>query len=89
MKKYQLVLLMKSGIGKEKKAKFLSDLSKWVEGYTKEEVKELGEKKLAYPIKHEQKADYVSVGFEASKVDGLDKRLVISDDIIRHMLLAE
>jgi len=83
-------MLLKSGLAKDRKEKLLSDLKKWVgEGYSKEEVKELGERKLAYPIKHEQKAEYIMISFEANKVDSLDKRLLIHDAIIRHMLIRE
>ncbi len=88
MRSYNLVLLLKSDIKKEQKEKLLDDIKKWAGKIEKETVSLIGEKKLAYPIKKERKGDYVSIVFEAEKVDDeLEKKLRINDSVLRHLLI--
>lgn len=88
MRAYKLVLLLKSDIKKEQKEKFFDDVKKWVGKAEKEKVESLGEKRLAYPIKHERKGEYVLVSFEADRVDeDFDKKLRINEYVIRHLLV--
>ena len=48
-----------------------------------------GMKKLAYPIKKKNEGYYVVVGFKANSdfPKELDRRLKISDNVIRHMVV--
>lgn len=87
MRSYKLVLLLKSGLTKEKKKKLLDLISEWA--HAKEtKTQEIGEKKLMYPIKHEKKGDYVALEFGSDKIDtGFEKRLIISEDILRHLMI--
>lgn len=87
MRTYKLVLLLKSDLGKDKKKKLLDQIETWA-GAKETKVDELGEKKLAYTIKHERKGDYVSMSFGSEKVStDFEKRLVIQEDILRHLML--
>ena len=88
MRSYRLVLVLKGDLKKEDKQKVLSEVKKWVGDPKKEEVKELGEKKLTYPIKHAQKADFVAMLFDTDKiVDDIHKKLEIQDSVLRHLLV--
>lgn len=87
MRSYKLVLLLKSDLGREKKKKLLGQVETWA-GAKEAKTTELGEKKLTYTIKREKKGDYVALEFTSEKVDpGFEKRLVISDDILRHLMI--
>jgi len=88
MRKYKLVLVLKSDIKKESKAKLLKDVLSWGGKIDKENVKELGEKKFAYPISGNKKGDYVVMDFESEAVSNeLDSKVRINDDILRHLLV--
>jgi small subunit ribosomal protein S6 len=52
-------------------------------------VEELGLKKLAYPIRKKNEGYYVLIEFEAPAElpKELDRRLRISDDVVRHIII--
>jgi small subunit ribosomal protein S6 len=88
MKNYKLVLLLKSDLKREQKDKLLEEIKKWIGEAKNEKVESIGERKLAYPIKRERKGEYVVVNFETERVDdGLNKKLIIRDEILRHLLV--
>lgn len=88
MKNYKLVLVLKSDIKKDQKDKLFGDVKKWVGEVKNDKVDSMGEKKFAYPIKHEKKGEYVVFSFDAEGIDGeLNKRLLIRDEILRHLLV--
>ena len=88
MKKYQLVLLLKSDIKKDAKDKLFVDIKSWVGNVASDKVDSIGEKKLAYPVKRAKSGEYVVYNFEAENVsDDLNKRLLIRDEILRHLLI--
>lgn len=88
MRSYRLVFILKSNLKKEKKQKVLSDIKKWAGEVSKEELKELGEKKLAYPIKMERMGEYMVSEFEAEKVaEDLEKKILMQEEILRHLLV--
>lgn len=92
MRKYRLVLLLKSNLAKEKKSVLLDDIKKWIGEIKKEELKNLGERKLAYPIGREKTGDYVVLDFETAKgiPSEFEKRVIIEkDNILRHLLLRQ
>jgi ribosomal protein S6 len=90
MRKYKLVVVFKSDIKKEAKEKLLKDVIVWGGKLTKDVITELGEKKFAYPIRGNQKGDYVLVEFESESVSNeLDAKLRINDDILRHLLVRD
>ncbi len=85
---YQLVLLLKSDLKKEPKEKLFSDVKDLFSEIKTEKTDNLGEKKLMYPIKKEKKAEYVVMNIEADNIKPeLNKRLLIKDEILRHLLV--
>lgn len=87
MRTYKLVMLLKSDLTQEKKKKLLDTVGTWA-GAKESKTEELGEKKLAYVIKHEKKADFVSLQFGSEKITpDFEKRLVIQEDILRHLMI--
>ncbi len=87
MRSYKLVLLLKSDLTKEKKKKLLDQVEA-LAGAKDTKTTELGEKKLTFTIKSEKKGDYVALEFGSEKIDpGFEKRLVIQDDILRHLMI--
>ncbi|MFI5265613.1 MAG: 30S ribosomal protein S6 [Candidatus Levyibacteriota bacterium] len=87
MRSYRLVLVLKSGLTKEKKKKLLDQIDGWA-GAKDSKSTDLGEKKLMYPIKRERKGEYVAMEFQSEKIStDFEKRLIISDDILRHLMI--
>ena len=90
MRKYKLVIVFKSDIKKEAKEKLLKDVKIWSGKTSNDKITELGEKKFAYPIKGNQKGDYVLVEFESESVSKeLDEKIRINDDILRHLIVRD
>lgn len=90
MRNYRLVLLLKNNLKKDQKEKLIGEVKKWTGGQKDILLDELGEKKLAYQIKHEKSADYVKLSFQADKVAAdLDKRLIMQENVIRHLLVRD
>lgn len=87
MRSYKLVLVLKSGVSREKKKQMLDQINGWA-GAQAPKVTELGEKKLMYTIKHEKKGEYVALEFGSDKIStDFEKRLIIQDDILRHLMI--
>lgn len=91
MRNYRLVLLFKSGLKKAKQDEVFTNVKQWIGEEVKEDkIDNLGEKKLAYPIKREKSAEYMMMSFKAQKVSrDLDKRLTMEEDILRHLLVRD
>ncbi len=88
MKSYKLVLLLKSDLKKEAKDKLYADIKTWLGDVENEKAESLGEKKLAYPVKRAKAGEYVLFNFESDKVStDLNNRLVIRDEVLRHLLI--
>jgi len=88
MRSYKLVLLLTPDIKKETKEKLFEEIKKWAGKIESIKVDSLGEKKLAYPIKKAKRGEYAVLSFEAEKVDtDLNRRLLIRDEILRHLLV--
>ena len=83
-----MVLLLKPDIKKEAREKLFDEVKKWLGEIKNDKIESLGEKKLAYPIKRERRGEYAVIDFEAEAVDAeLNRRLLIKDEIIRHLLV--
>lgn len=90
MRNYRLVLLLKGDLAKEKREKTLKDVEKWAGDVKEVDVKVLGEKRLAYPIKGELRAEYVVMTFGADTVGSeLNSRIRMQDDVLRHLLIRD
>lgn len=90
MRKYRLVLILKSDLKKEAKEKLLTQVKEWGGKVSDSKINELGEKKFAYPIKGNQKGDYVVLEFGSDSVSKeLENRVRINSDVIRHLLVRD
>ena len=89
MRNYQLVLVLKTTLTEANRKKLLETVKSWLKGakFTKEE--DWGEKPLSYQIKRQASGFYVNYLFELKDelAKDLEKRLVGSDDVLRHLLL--
>ena len=89
MRNYQLVLVLKTSLTEANRKKFLEGVKSWVKDakFTKEE--EWGEKALSYSIKRQTSGFYINYLFELKDElsKDLEKRLIGSDDVLRHLLL--
>ncbi len=89
-RKYRLVLILKSDLKKEAKAKLLENVKSWSGKISADKITELGEKKFAYPIKGAQKGDYVLFEFESNAVSlEMENKVRINDDVLRHLLVRD
>jgi len=87
-KSYKLVLLLKSDIKKEVKDKLFEEIKKQLGDVKNDKVDSLGEKKLSYPVKRERRGEFAVMNFESEKVTPeFNKRLLIRDEILRHLLI--
>ncbi len=90
LRKYRLVLILKSDLKKEAKEKLLSSIKSWGGKLSGDKITELGEKKFAYPIKGNLKGDYVLMEFESVSVSPeLEAKTRINDDVLRHLLVRD
>ncbi len=88
MRSYRLVLVLKGDLKKEEKQKVFTEIKKLIGDAKKEEIKELGEKKLTYSIKSQKKGDYVAMSFDTDKLaEDIHKKLEIQDALLRHLLV--
>lgn len=88
MRIYRLVILLKSDLKKEAKDKLLAEVKSWLGKLTSDEIESIGEKKLAYPIKKNQKGEYLLINFESDKIDDdFNKKMEINEGILRHLLV--
>jgi ribosomal protein S6 len=87
--KYRLVVILRSGLAKERQEKLIEKIKKILDAKSLE-VRSLGEKKFAYPIKKEKSGEYLFFEFNKEKQNkDIDKKLNIEDDILRHILVRE
>jgi len=90
MRNYRLVVLLKGDLAKTEREKMLSDIQKWAGDLKNVEVDNLGEKKLAYSIRGEQKAEYIVMKFGADALLGdFNARLEMHDNILRHLIVRD
>ena len=91
MTKYEIMFIVKSTL--EETA--LSNITKEVQGLINDgnskviEFKDMGRKKLAYPIKKEISGFYYLINAEASNetIQEFDRKLRINENILRHLIL--
>ena len=90
MNKYEVMFIVKATIDKDEISKTAENMKK-IESLKGKvaEFKELGEKKLAYPIKHELNGYYFLVDMELPKeVEAeLNRKASIDENILRHLIV--
>lgn len=99
MRTYELILVLKTSLGEEKRKKFIETIKEWMKPaspnasqggdvkVTKEES--MGQKMLAYPIKKEKDGYYYMMALESAAGVSADfeKKLLTNDAVLRHLVL--
>jgi small subunit ribosomal protein S6 len=87
---YELMLVINPEWTEEKLSSTTSNISQFIVGLggNVAEVKPLGKRRLAYPIKHFNEGYYLLLQFKLKSESGpeLENRLNISEEIIRYLL---
>ena len=87
---YEVMLVINPELTEEKLNATMSNVSQFITGLGGNiaEVKPLGKRKLAYPIKHFSEGYYVLLHFKLKSESSpeLENRLNISEEIIRYLL---
>ena len=89
MRKYELVLVLKTSLKEADRKKILSGFKDLLKGFKITKDDDLGQKPLSYPIKKEVSGHYLAVDFESedSLPEGFEKKLFGQDDVLRHLLI--
>ena len=90
MNKYEMMFIVKATMDAEQVKATAENVKKNAESKESKvvEYKELGEKKLAYPIKKELNGYYFVMQLEASKeaVAELDRKTALDENVLRHLI---
>jgi len=91
MNKYEMMFIVKATMEADQVKATAEAVKKNAEGKNSKVVdyKELGEKKLAYPIKKEINGYYFVMQMEASKeaIAELDRRTALDENVLRHLII--
>ena len=91
MTKYEIMFIVKTTMEEAKIKSTIEAMKKIItDGKGKiVEVKEMGERKLAYPIKKELNGYYYVLKVEADKdvIKEFDRRSLIDESILRHLII--
>jgi small subunit ribosomal protein S6 len=87
MQNYMLTVLVKNSVDEKKRTAFLDTVKQQFDTLKKEDL--WGNRGLAYPIKHEDKAFYAHFEFaaEQNKIATIDRMVKLNEDILRYLLL--
>ena len=93
MNKYEIMFIVKADISEDDVKKTVSTFEKILtdKGGKITESKDLGQKKLAYEIKKQVRGFYhlINDECESSAVKEFDRRALIDENIIRHLIIKE
>ena len=93
MNKYEIMFIVKADISEEEVAKTVKTFETVLTdmGAKITESKDLGQKKLAYEIKKQVRGYYHLINTEAESkaVKEFDRRALIDENIIRHLIIKE
>ena len=91
MNKYEMMFIVKATIDEAKVSEVAENLKSVITSMKGEitDSKDMGQKKLAYPIKKEVTGFYFVVNFDANNeiVAELDRKARIDESVIRHMII--
>ena len=91
MNKYEMMFIVKATMEADAIKKTADNIKKLVTDNKGKvsEVKEMGERKLAYPIKNEINGYYFVMELEASKeaVKEIDRKTSIDETVLRHIII--
>lgn len=90
MRDYKLVVVLKSDLKKENKDQILTDIKSWIGEMKDEKIENLGDRKLAYPIKRQRTGEYMVVNFDAATIPtDLNNKMRMQEDVLRYLLVRE
>ena len=91
MKKYEIMYIVKAGLEEEARVATIEKVNSAVtkNGGKVLDVKEMGSRDLAYPIKDEIKGYYVvlTVEAEVETVNEFDRLTKLNNNVLRHLIL--
>ena len=91
MTKYEIMFIVKATMEEDKIKKISEDLQKLLKTKTSKviEFKEMGIKKLSYPIKKEVSGYYYVMNVEADKesIHEFDRKVSINENVLRHLII--
>lgn len=88
MRSYQLVLVLKSGLSEAEKKKVIENVKSYLSGLKISKEEELGVKQLSYEIKKQKEGLYINLALEGENIPmDFEKKLLTSDNILRHLVL--
>ena len=90
MRNYEIMFIVKSTMEDEAIAKTAEDVKSLINGEsTVTSFKDLGKKKLAYPINKEVSGNYYVMTVTASTdvIKEFDRKVRINENVIRHLIL--
>ena len=91
MNKYEMMFIVKATIDEAKVSEVAENLKSVITSMKGEitDSKDMGQKKLAYPIKKELTGFYFVVNFNADNetIAELDRKARIDENVIRHMII--
>jgi len=91
MNNYEIMFIIKATIDADQIKKTSTMLKNIIEDYKSKiiEFKELGEKKLAYPIKKELNGYYFLLQITATKeaVSEFDRKSLLDENVLRHLII--
>ena len=89
MRKYELVLVLKTTLKEGDRKKILDSLKDFLKGFKVGKEEDMGQKALSYPIKKEVSGHFLALNFESENPvpEGFEKKLFGNDDVLRHLLI--
>ncbi len=91
MTNYEIMFIVKANLDDSSLAKLVKDTQKLITDNKSKviEFKDLGKKKLAYPIKKEISGCYYLMYVSATNecIKEFDRKLLINENILRHLIL--
>ncbi len=91
MNKYEVMFIVKATIDGEKSKAAVETMKKTISDNKSKiiEFRELGEKRLAYPIKKEINGYYFLMQIEANKeaIIEFDRKALLDESVLRHLII--
>ncbi len=89
MSKYEIIFIVKSSLESETLNKITEELKKTFKNEQKLEFKDMGQKRLSYPIKKEVNGYYYLMNVEATADEIADFRhkVLVNENVIRHLII--
>lgn len=91
MTKYEIMFIVKATMEEDQIKKVADDLQKLINNKPSKviEFKEMGRKKLAYPIKKEVSGYYYVMTVEANHetISEFDRKVLINENVLRHLII--